>query len=765
MKEIFEELEAEVDQNVMHRKHDEIEQKNLLIANDNLIADCLSKDVFYTANDSVLTVSRFSDMHEALNAAQKHVEPIPPRNRNNRDVHLDYLKHLKESVATLREIVEEAKIASTPVTRKNQVTFIDQCETSTINTLTHVKQQTPNKTNEPVIPSTGVKGATTASGSKPRSNKNKDMTLPAKSDPNKVEVHPRNNKSCVKQKNHVDSSISYKRTVMNLNSNSVCKMCNKCLMSVNHDKYVVKSVKKSPVHKVWQIKRVKQVWTPTKIEDPMYQTLHFRLFSNTGRTDRPLVFGFKMFKTYDGDRSWLRNLMKKFIETVRFRNDHFGAIMGYEDYMIGDSVISRPDLTYLRVFSAICYPTNDIEDLRKLQPTADIRIFVGYAPSMKGYRIYNKRTRCIMETIRVQFDELSKPMAHVQLTPYVPPTNKDLEILFQPMFDEYLEPPCVERQVSPIPVVIVPVSTAAKSTIMEENLLAPVDNDPFVNLSPRNLVLKHYHPGINPSRPVSTRKQLATDALWCFYNPVQLKFEPKNFKSAITEDCWFQAMQDEIHEFDRLQVWELVPQLDCVMIIDFKWIYKVKLDEYGDVLKNKARLVAKGYRQEKVIDFEESFAPVAHIKAIRIFIANAASKNMTIYQMDVKTAFLNGSVWFKASSSSMVSCIAYQKALKRVLRYLRDTINWGLWYPKDTAMALTAYADAGHAGCQDIRRNTLDEVEKGVVELYFMTTGHQLADIFTKALPREQFDFLLPRLGRKSMTPKTIKRLQEREED
>ncbi|GKF01821.1 retrovirus-related pol polyprotein from transposon TNT 1-94 [Tanacetum coccineum] len=101
-------------------------------------------------------------------------------------------------------------------------------------------------------------------------------------------------------------------------------------------------------------------------------------------------------------------------------------------------------------------------------------------------------------------------------------------------------------------------------------------------------------------------------------------------------------MQDEIYEFDRLQVWELVARPDCVMIIALKWIYKVTLDEYNDVLKNKARLVAKGYRQEEGIDFEESFAPVARIEAIRIFIANATSKNMTIYQMDVKTTFLNG---------------------------------------------------------------------------------------------------------------------------
>nr|GFA71816.1 integrase, catalytic region, zinc finger, CCHC-type, peptidase aspartic, catalytic [Tanacetum cinerariifolium] len=125
-----------------------------------------------------------------------------------------------------------------------------------------------------------------------------------------------------------------------------------------------------------------------------------------------------------GDRSRLRNFVKKFIGTIRFGNDHFGAIMGYGDYVIGDSVISKaeavatacytqnrslihirhnktpyelvhdkkPDLTFLRDFGALFFPTNDSKDLGKLQPTADIGIFVGYAPSRKAYRIYNKRT-------------------------------------------------------------------------------------------------------------------------------------------------------------------------------------------------------------------------------------------------------------------------------------------------------------------------------------------------------------------------------------
>nr|GFB13038.1 retrovirus-related Pol polyprotein from transposon TNT 1-94 [Tanacetum cinerariifolium] len=103
-------------------------------------------------------------------------------------------------------------------------------------------------------------------------------------------------------------------------------------------------------------------------------------------------------------------------------------------------------------------------------------------------------------------------------------------------------------------------------------------------------------------------------------------------------------MQEELNEFERLGVWELVPRPDKVMVITLKWIHKVKLDELGGILKNKARLVTRGYCQEEGIDFEESFALVAIHEAIRIFLAYAAHKNMVVYQMDVKTAFLNGNL-------------------------------------------------------------------------------------------------------------------------
>ncbi|GJX26450.1 retrovirus-related pol polyprotein from transposon TNT 1-94 [Tanacetum coccineum] len=132
----------------------------------------------------------------------------------------------------------------------------------------------------------------------------------------------------------------------------------------------------------------------------------------------------------------------------------------------------------------------------------------------------------------------------------------------------------------------------------------------------------------DPSRSVSTRKQLQTDAIWCYFDAFLTSVEPKNLKQAMTESSWIDAMQEEIHEFERLKVWELVPCPDKVMLIKLKWVYKVKTNEFGGVLKNKARLVAQGFSQEKGIEFKESFESVARIEAIRIFVANAANKNV-----------------------------------------------------------------------------------------------------------------------------------------
>ncbi|GKB58461.1 retrovirus-related pol polyprotein from transposon TNT 1-94 [Tanacetum coccineum] len=118
--------------------------------------------------------------------------------------------------------------------------------------------------------------------------------------------------------------------------------------------------------------------------------------------------------------------------------------------------------------------------------------------------------------------------------------------------------------------------------------------------------------------------------------------EPKNIKEAMADSAWIEAMQEELHQFDRLQVWELVDKPFGKTVIKLKWLWKNKKDEDQTVIRNKARLVAKGYAQEEGIDFEESFAPVARLEAVRIFVAYVAHKSFPIYQMDVKTEFLNG---------------------------------------------------------------------------------------------------------------------------
>nr|GFB23346.1 retrovirus-related Pol polyprotein from transposon TNT 1-94 [Tanacetum cinerariifolium] len=272
-------------------------------------------------------------------------------------------------------------------------------------------------------------------------------------------------------------------------------------------------------------------------------------------------------------------------------------------------------------------------------------------------------------------------------TSYVPHLRNDWDLLFQPMFDELLNPPPsvvnqVPEAIAPIdeviPLVNADSTSSPSSTTVEQDApstkLAHMGSDPLFGIpipevnseqskmsaSPQAIVqIDHPLPHTNKKwtkdhplnniisqldRPVSTWLQLYEQALFYYYDTFLTSVEPKTYKEALTQSCWIKAMQEELNEFERLEVWELIPRLDKVMVITLKWIYKVKLDELGGILKNKARLVARGYRQEEVIEFEESFAPVARLEAIRIFLAYVAHKNMVVYQMDVNTAFLNGNL-------------------------------------------------------------------------------------------------------------------------
>ncbi|GKB72307.1 retrovirus-related pol polyprotein from transposon TNT 1-94, partial [Tanacetum coccineum] len=279
----------------------------------------------------------------------------------------------------------------------------------------------------------------------------------------------------------------------------------------------------------------------------------------------------------------------------------------------------KPDLSFFRVFGSLCYPTNDHDDLGKFDAKADIGIFIGYAPTKKASGPELHGMTPATSSTGLSSNPVSQPHC-------IPPIRDDWNQLFQPMFDEYFNPP-------PLAISLVQKVVAPRAEVLAESpVLTSIDQDAP---STTNVIG-------DPSRSVSTRKQLHTDAMWCYFDAFLTSVEPKNFKQAMTEPSWIDAMQEEIHEFERLKVWELVPCPDNMFLIKLKWIYKVKTDESRRVLKNKARLVAQGFRQEEGINFKESFAPVTRIEAIRIFVANVAHKNMTINQMDVKIAFLNG---------------------------------------------------------------------------------------------------------------------------
>ncbi|GJT72401.1 retrovirus-related pol polyprotein from transposon TNT 1-94 [Tanacetum coccineum] len=291
---------------------------------------------------------------------------------------------------------------------------------------------------------------------------------------------------------------------------------------------------------------------------------------------------------------------------------------------------------------------NQHENLGKLQPEADISIFIGYAPTKKAFRIYNRRTRRIIETIHVDFDELAAmafehsssgpslhEMTHATIssglvpnpppsTPFVPPSRTDWDISFQPLFDELLNPPSsVDRPapelIAPIAEVVALEPTAStglpSSTTVDQDAPSPsnlkttpetqtpvisndveeenhdldvahMNNDPFFGIPiPKN---DHTLDNIigELKRHVSTRLQLYEHALFCYYDAFLSSVKPKTYKDALTQSCWIEAMQEDLNEFER------------------------------GILKNKARLVARGYRQEEGINFEESFAPVARLDAI-----------------------------------------------------------------------------------------------------------------------------------------------------
>nr|GEZ70709.1 retrovirus-related Pol polyprotein from transposon TNT 1-94 [Tanacetum cinerariifolium] len=326
----------------------------------------------------------------------------------------------------------------------------------------------------------------------------------------------------------------------------------------------------------------------------------------------------------------------------------------------------KPNIKFFRVFVCRCYLLNDYEDVGKLKAKGDIEVFVGYSKKSAAFKIYNKRTRKIHESVNVNFDEISE-MASKQFS--LEPGLSNLN----------------EMGKSSNPSIMKSSTTNVETLINEEVFHESISNNMVPNVDEAN-----------------TSHNVFNERL---------------------EDAYFDA----------------IPQPEGKTIIKTKWIFNNKKDESSLVIRNKARLVAVGYSQQEGIDDDDTFAPVARIESILLLLAYDAHKDFIVFQMDVKTAFLNGilkeevyvgqpsvgkpvdhtdyrsmieSLMYVTSSRPDIMfatcmCARYQSnpneyhvsAIKMIFRYLKGTINLGLWYPKDSGFDLTAYSDADHAGC------------------------------------------------------------------
>nr|GEU86087.1 hypothetical protein [Tanacetum cinerariifolium] len=585
----------------------------------------------------------------------------------------------------------------------------------------------------------------------------------------------------------------------------------------------------------------------------------------------------------------------------------------------------KPSVKFFQIFGSLCYIIRDGENLDKMKEKCDAFIFVGYSTQSRAYRVFNKRTRVIVETIHVNFDELPQmasdhvssdpvPQRHMTVVEHdslspgsqcqenfhqkaaTVTTSNELDLLFSLMFDELIngsnqvvsksfavttvDAPhqCQQQLITPLNTQITPkltcqvpsqaptITTTENINQAESNLEnAQVEDDEFINIFCTPVQDR------GETSSLRIRRQLELDGEMRMFVLTVSQTEPKNIKEAMANSVWIESMQEELYQFDRLDVWEIVDRPLCTNVINMKWLWKNKRDEENTVIRNKSHLVAKGYAQKEGVDFEESFALVARLEAVQLFIAYVAHKSFTIYQIDVKTSFLYGPLkeevyvnqpdgfvdpyhpdkvyrlkkalyglkqapsigtpmatkhldadlsgapvdqtkyqsmvgalmYLTASRPDIVHatcyCARYQAkptekhliVVKQIFWYLKDTINIGLWYPKDTGFELTAFLDSDHAGCLDSRKSTFggiqflggdnhshlvqsspafmyqahrcqislhkEKVEKGIVELLFGETEYQLAELFTKALPKDRFKYLVRRLGMRCLTPEKLK--------
>ena len=281
----------------------------------------------------------------------------------------------------------------------------------------------------------------------------------------------------------------------------------------------------------------------------------------------------------------------------------------------------KPNISYFHPFGCTCFMLNTKNYLNKFDSKAQKCIMLGYSEHSRGYIVYNTETQIVEESISVRFDDKLDSEKSKQNEVFA-----GMEIEFIGSEDKSSEalntdtPSTSER------------STASNPTTTVDQ---PQKRLPRSSLDhPEETILGR------KEDPIRTRASFrnSEESLMGLVSLI----EPSSIDEALLDNDWILAMQEELNQFTRNDVWDLVPRPKGFNVIGTRWVFRNKLNEQGEVIRNKARLVAQGYSQQEGIDYTETFAPVARLESIRLLISFAVNRGITLYQMDVKSAFLNG---------------------------------------------------------------------------------------------------------------------------
>ncbi|GJT07576.1 retrovirus-related pol polyprotein from transposon TNT 1-94 [Tanacetum coccineum] len=354
----------------------------------------------------------------------------------------------------------------------------------------------------------------------------------------------------------------------------------------------------------------------------------------------------------------------------------------------------KPDISFLYVFGALCYPKNDRKDIGKL--------------GTKGSRDASQDVDELEQQQRVQQQDNQAPLQHEIVADNVPNATIDGNTFVNPFASPSIDSP----------------ESSFFQYADPSNMHTFYQPYPYEYSWTKDYPLKHVIG--EPSQPFLTRNQLRTDGDMCIYALTVSTMEPRNVKEAITNPAWIESMQEELLQFKRLNVWELISLSDNIKALTLKWLFNNKHDEENTVIRNKTCLVVRGYRQEEGINFEESFAPEdVYMCQPEGFIDSdhpshvyKLKKELYGLKQAPRACMIGALIYLTSSRSDIVHatcfCARYQakltkkhrKEVKRIFRYLWGTVNMGLWYNKDYGFKLTGFSDSDYARCKDTFKST-----------------------------------------------------------